>query len=104
MINQGFILTRNARHVGGKTLIELWVSTSHGPVQLEIEDERPTFFVASEDLELLELSLKKDRVTPQLNPLTLRTFEGLDTTACYFATLHDANKAANCLRRDNITF
>ena len=59
MINQGFILTRSARDIGKKTLIELWVSTPYGPAQLEIEDEKPTFFVASEDIELLELCLNK---------------------------------------------
>ena len=103
MINQGFILTRSARDIGGKTLIELWVSTPYGPAQLEIEDEKPTFFVASEDIELLEQCLKKERVSFQLNPLALKTFEGMETAACYFATLRDANRAENCLRKEDIT-
>ncbi|WP_412767329.1 hypothetical protein, partial [Vibrio anguillarum] len=31
-INQGFVLTRQARDRGNKTVIELWVSTPQGPV------------------------------------------------------------------------
>ncbi|WP_180834596.1 hypothetical protein, partial [Vibrio parahaemolyticus] len=50
-IQQGFLLTRQARDIKGQTQIELWLATEAGPTQLLVNGEKPVFFIAQEHIE-----------------------------------------------------
>lgn len=59
-IQQGFLLTRQARDIKGQTQIELWLATEAGPTQLLINGEKPVFFIAQEYIEQTQnLALSK---------------------------------------------
>lgn len=101
-INQGFVLTRQARDRGNKTVIELWVSTPQGPIQLDIEGERPTFFIDANNIETLKAVFNRQGVKFELKPLPLKTFQDHNIAACYFNTIADANTAANLLEQNDV--
>ncbi|WP_105189950.1 DNA polymerase II [Pseudoalteromonas sp. T1lg48] len=101
-INQGFVLTRHARDRGNKTIIELWVSTPQGPVQLDIEGERPTFFIEVSNAEKARALFISQGLKFELKPLPLKTFQDDNIAACYFATIADANTAEGLLEQNNV--
>ncbi|MGI9838788.1 DNA polymerase II [Vibrio parahaemolyticus] len=101
-INQGFILTRQARDRGNNTVIELWVSTPQGPVQLDIEGERPTIFIDLNQAEVLKKVLNLQGIIFDIKPLVLKTFQGDEVAACYFSTIADAKAALSHLETNDI--
>ncbi|PTP83182.1 DNA polymerase II [Vibrio splendidus] len=101
-INQGFVLTRQARDIGNKTVIELWVSTSRGPTLLDIECERPTFFIDVNKTENARTLFINHGLKFELKSLPLKTFQSCNVTACYFATIADANKAVTLLEQNDV--
>ncbi|CAE6899304.1 DNA polymerase II [Vibrio parahaemolyticus] len=101
-INQGFVLTRQARDRGNKTVIELWVSTPQGPVQLDIEGERPTFFIDTSNTENAKTLFISQNLKFELKSLPLKTFQDSNVTACYFTTIVEANMAITLLEKNEI--
>ncbi|WOC25024.1 DNA polymerase II [Pseudoalteromonas sp. N1230-9] len=101
-INDGFILTRHAKDKGDRTVIELWISTFHGPVKLEIEGERPTFFIEISDVQRSRTLFIYQSIKFEIKSLPLKTFQDYSVAACYFSTIRDANKAVKILEQNSI--
>ncbi|NOU50578.1 DNA polymerase II [Pseudoalteromonas sp. JBTF-M23] len=101
-INQGFVLTRQAKDKGNRTVIELWISTPQGPAQLDIEGERPTFFIETSNVERAKVLFIHQGLKFEIKPLPLKTLQDYSVAACYFATIGNANKAVNILEQYNI--
>ncbi len=82
-IQQGFLLTRQARDIKGQTQIELWLATEAGPTQLLNNGEKPVFFIAQEHIEQTQnLALSKS-IQVEIRTLELKTFEHTPLAACY---------------------
>lgn len=101
-INQGFVLTRHARDRDNKTVIELWVSTPQGPVQVDIEGERPTFFIDTSNAENARALFISQGIKFELKSLPLKTFQDYNVTACYFTTIVDVNTAVILLEQNDV--
>jgi DNA polymerase-2 len=82
-IQQGFVLTRQARDFSGRTQIDLWLSTPKGPTLLTIQNEKPVFFVAQSDIETCQSIANKEAIDCQFKPLELATFDQTPLAACY---------------------
>ncbi|MBD1577058.1 DNA polymerase II [Vibrio sp. S11_S32] len=104
-IQQGFILSRQARDVRSsfqinhshsmqtsdqlshnKTLIEIWLATDSGPVQLLIQDQQVVFFITKQDqikAEQLIADAFGEQTPIQMKSVPLKTFEQNAVLACY---------------------
>jgi DNA polymerase-2 len=89
-IQQGFLLTRQARDIQGQTQIELWVSTEAGPTQLLIHGEKPVFFIAQSDLEQARELAQSNKIHVEFRLLEIKTFELTPLVACYTRLTRDA--------------
>lgn len=89
-IQQGFLLTRQARDIQGQTQIELWVSTEAGPTQLLIHGEKPVFFIAQSDLEQARELAQSNKIHVEFRLLEIKTFELIPLVACYTRLTRDA--------------
>ncbi|MFW8630875.1 DNA polymerase II [Vibrio natriegens] len=89
-IQQGFLLTRQARDIQGQTQIELWVSTEAGPTQLLIHGEKPVFFIAQSDLEQARELTQSNKIHVEFRLLEIKTFELTPLVACYTRLTRDA--------------
>lgn len=97
-INQGFLLTRQARDVSGTTNIDLWLATEQGPAQLIIEGEKPVFFVLQQDTAVIEERIANMAIPAELKPLPLHSFDSEPLAACYCATVKDAQALSQALK------
>nr|WP_321460009.1 DNA polymerase II [uncultured Vibrio sp.] len=89
-IQQGFLLTRQARDIQSQTQIELWLSTEAGPTQLLIHAEKPVFFIAQSDAEQAREIAQSNRIHVEFCVLDMRTFEHTALVACYTQLTRDA--------------
>lgn len=89
-IQQGFILTRQARDVAGETRIDLWLATDSGAVNIIIKGERPVFFIEQHEMERVAHLANQQRLTISLTPLPLTSFERQPLAACYCRTISDS--------------
>nr|MBF4318395.1 DNA polymerase II [Vibrio anguillarum] len=87
---------------GNKTVIELWVSTPQGPVLLDIEGERPTFFIDVSNAKNARALLISRGLKFELKSLPLKTFRNYNVVACYFVTIEDANTAITLLKQNDV--
>uniref|UniRef100_UPI0031452263 DNA polymerase II n=1 Tax=Vibrio sp. S17_S38 TaxID=2720229 RepID=UPI0031452263 len=123
-IQHGFILTRQTRdrhsrsnyvpsrsshaqsqfsHMkSGQSLIELWVSTDSGPVQLLINGEQPVFFISEQDKEKVSQLNHAHRLALQIKSVNLKTFEQCQVLACYSENSHSSFQAKQCLNQHDI--
>lgn len=101
-IQQGFVLTRQARDVGGQTQIELWLKTDEGPSQLIIQGEKPVFFIEDHQLEAAQSIAIQQGIAIDLKPLPLKTFDSSPLVACYCRTIQDSNALAQQLAQAHI--
>ncbi|MDN2481391.1 DNA polymerase II [Vibrio agarivorans] len=101
-IQQGFVLTRQARDKGQKTTIELWVSTDDGPMQIEIEGEQPTFFIHQASMNKTQSLFAEHNLRCELKALALKSFEQAPLCACYFSTIAQSQAAAQLLEQNDI--
>ncbi|WGY46740.1 DNA polymerase II [Vibrio sp. ABG19] len=90
-IQQGFLLTRQARDVRGQTQIELWLATDQGPTQLLIRGERPVFFILQQDIDAAQDIARQHRLQAQFRPLPLKSFEQQPLAACYSDSIQHSN-------------
>ncbi|NVD06437.1 DNA polymerase II [Vibrio sp. JPW-9-11-11] len=97
-INQGFLLTRQARDVSGNTQIDLWLATEQGPAQLIIEGEKPVFFVLQQDIAVIEEQIANMAIPAELKPLPLHSFDSEPLAACYCTTVKDAQALSRALK------
>ncbi|ELB2076557.1 DNA polymerase II [Vibrio parahaemolyticus] len=101
-IQQGFLLTRQARDIKGQTQIELWLATEAGPTQLLINGEKPVFFIAQEHIEQTQnLALSKS-IQVEIRTLELKTFEHTPLAACYTKVTKEALVLQDLLSQQDI--
>ncbi|EFO53028.1 DNA polymerase II, partial [Vibrio parahaemolyticus K5030] len=101
-IQQGFLLTRQARDIKGQTQIELWLATEAGPTQLLINGEKPVFFIAQEYIEQTQnLALSKS-IQVEIRTLELKTFEHTPLAACYTKVTKEALVLQDLLSQQDI--
>ncbi len=94
---QGFILTRNQKDIGGQTVIELWLTTQHGPVKLVTPPQESTFFIQQEHAERAQRYLNKSNISFNLKEIALNTFEHEPVSALYFHKPSAAYQARDTL-------
>lgn len=86
----------------GSSLIELWVSTDSGPVQLLINGEQPVFFIREQDKEIAVQLNHTHQLSLQIKPVNLKTFEQCQILACYSENNHSSFQAKQCLNQHDI--
>ncbi|MCF7482315.1 DNA polymerase II [Vibrio sp. J1-1] len=102
-IQQGFLLTRQARDIQGQTQIELWVSTEAGPTQLLIHGEKPVFFISQADLEQVRELAQASKLHVEFRLLEIKTFDHTALVACYTKLTRDAISLQGNLTHHDIT-
>ncbi|MEF1311716.1 DNA polymerase II [Vibrio mytili] len=104
-IQQGFLLTRQARDINGQTQIELWLSTAIGPTQLLIRGERPVFFIAQEHVDQVNQIAHAKSLALEVRTLDLTSFNHTPLAACYTQQSKDATVIQQLLaQKDIVTF
>lgn len=101
-IQQGFLLTRQARDIKGQTQIELWLSTENGPTQLLIQGERPVFFIEQAQIEQTKQFAAAKQIAVDIRPLELKNFQLTPLAACYTQTTKDAFALQDELKQNDI--
>ncbi|WCE28503.1 DNA polymerase II [Vibrio sp. SCSIO 43137] len=101
-IQQGFILTRQARDIRGRTQIDLWLSTDNGPVNLLIDNEAVVFFIPATDETEARSLIEKHSLSVMLKPLSLVTFEQTPLLGCYCTTSQSATEANQLFQQHEI--
>ena len=101
-IQQGFLLTRQARDIAGQTQIDLWVATEQGPVNLIVRGEQPVFFIEQNDIEQATLLANQHSLTVVIKPLGLKSFEHHPLAACYCNTIRDSFTLSDILSKSDI--
>ncbi|WP_272165324.1 DNA polymerase II [Vibrio diabolicus] len=101
-IQQGFLLTRQARDLSGQTQIDLWVATNNGPVNLTIQGEKPVFFIEQSHQDHASTLAKQHHIPLEIKPLNLKSFELIPLSACYCQTIRDSYTLSDLLAKDDI--
>ncbi|ELE7133034.1 DNA polymerase II [Vibrio harveyi] len=101
-IQQGFLLTRQARDIKGQTQIELWLSTENGPTQLLIQGERPVFFIEQAQIEQTKRFATSKQIAVDIRSLELKNFQLTPLAACYTQTTKDAFALQDELKQNDI--
>ncbi|EPT9253879.1 DNA polymerase II [Vibrio alginolyticus] len=102
-IQQGFLLTRQARDIKGQTQIELWLSTEAGPTQLLINGEKPVFFIAQKHSEQAKTLAREKNIFVDIRLLDLKTFEHTPLAACYTNVTRDSLALKDTFAQKDIT-
>lgn len=102
-IQSGFLLTRQARDVSGKTLIELWLTSDQGPVQLLITGEKPLFFVHSSQQSSITKIASEHSIRFDIKQLDLTDFDSVPLSAVYCSTIKIAQQLSQLLNQHGIT-
>ncbi|EGU37858.1 DNA polymerase II [Vibrio ichthyoenteri ATCC 700023] len=101
-IQQGFLLTRQARDLNHTTQIELWLSTEHGPYQLLIDGERPVFFTELVNQQNAVQIAHDQNLVCDIKPLPLKHFNQASLCACYCKTIKDSRQFVEALKQHDI--
>ncbi|PFG45774.1 DNA polymerase-2 [Vibrio sp. ES.051] len=101
-VQQGFLLTRQARDFSGKTQIDLWVSTENGPANLMIQEEKPVFFIEQDKQTQVKSIANDSNIQVELKPLALASFDLTLLSACYCHTIKESHTLSNLLAKENI--
>ncbi|MCG9582831.1 DNA polymerase II [Vibrio tubiashii] len=99
-IQNGFVLTRQARDIKGTTQIDLWLSTPQGPTQLLIEGEKPVFFVFQDQLESAKAQSQNLQI--EWKTLPLKDFALRPVAACYCHSIKQAQVLSEHLKQHDI--
>ncbi|MCG3728234.1 DNA polymerase II [Vibrio cincinnatiensis] len=103
LLEPGFVLTRQARDIDGRSQIELWLSTDNGPTQLIIEGEKPVFFIAQDDITRCQSIAQHQPFQLDIRPLPLKDFSLQPLAACYCANLRHAVQLKQALSQAGLT-
>lgn len=103
VIQNGFLLTRQARDINGQTQIDLWLSTPNGPAQLLIHGEKPVFFIHQADLATAEGIAKQHGINALWKPLSLKSFALEPLAACYCQLSKQSQQLSQLLKQQDIT-
>nr|WP_274929681.1 DNA polymerase II [Vibrio metschnikovii] len=101
-LESGFVLTRQAKDINGKSHIELWLATDQGPTQLIIEGEQAVFFIEQTQIQACQAIAKQQQIAVNVRPLELKDFNQQSLAGCYFASHYQASKLAQALHHGNI--
>ncbi|MDC5849063.1 DNA polymerase II [Vibrio europaeus] len=99
-IQNGFVLTRQARDIKGTTQIDLWLSTPEGPTQLLIEGEKTVFFVFQDQLERAKAQTQNLQI--EWKTLPLKDFALRPVAACYCHSIKQAQSLSDHLKQQEV--
>ena len=102
-VQQGFLLTRQARDIQGSTQIELWLTTDHGPHQLLIDGEKTVFFIAQEHQDKAVKIAAQLNISCDVKPLALKHFDQTCLSVCYCRSIRETQHLVQALEQQNIT-
>jgi DNA polymerase-2 len=98
-IEQGFLLTRQARDLDNSLQIILWLKTAAGAKKLIVNNELAVFFVEEDNAEQAEQLLQQHGVMlAKQQRLALKTFTQKTVYGFYFNTLGQFYRARDCLK------
>ncbi|WP_298635581.1 DNA polymerase II [uncultured Umboniibacter sp.] len=80
-MNQGLLLSRNWRDVGGYLVLEFWFATQSQPQCIQIRGERPVFFLSDHDYQQAGNTL---RFAVECRKLTLKSYAQESVWGVYF--------------------
>lgn len=99
----GFILTRKVHDTARGIIINLWLKTTNGAVNLVIENELAIFFVEQSQVAQAQHILINQRCTiEKIVELSLKTFQQYKVSGFYFKKLSDFYRARELLTQKNI--
>ncbi|WP_104402548.1 DNA polymerase II [Vibrio penaeicida] len=101
-VQDGFVLTRQARDVSGKAQVDLWLNTDTGPVHVVIPNQKPVFFIETEQSILASDLISDAHIEHQIKPLPLKTFDQIPTSGVYFSSIKNANAASQILASNEL--
>jgi len=113
---KGFLLSRHSfdrkkfdkngfdKNKVGSPQIHLWVATNRGPAKLIIDNEKPVFFIETEDVEKVKTALYLSNIECIFTSLNLKTFSQAAITAVYFNRLRDFYDGRTSLDKSNLPF
>ncbi|KAB0286761.1 DNA polymerase II [Vibrio fortis] len=102
-IQQGFVLTRQARDFSGQTQIDIWVSTPNGPTLLTVKGERPIFFIEQSNIDACTKLAKEAGIECEIKALELTNFSHTPLAGCYTRLVRESNALNQAFNQESIT-
>jgi len=102
-IQQGFVLTRQARDFSGQTQIDIWVSTPNGPTLLTVKGERPIFFIEQSNINACTKLAKEAGIECEIKALELTNFSHTPLAGCYTRLVRESNALNQAFNQESIT-
>ncbi|MDK9764531.1 DNA polymerase II [Vibrio sp. D420a] len=102
-IQQGFVLTRQARDFSGQTQIDIWVSTPNGPTLLTVKGERPIFFIEQSNIDACTKLAKEAGIECEIKALELTNFSHTPLAGCYTRLVRESNTLNQAFNQESIT-
>ena len=102
-IQQGFVLTRQARDFSGQTQIDIWVSTPNGPTLLTVNGERPIFFIEQSNIDACTKLAKEAGIECEIKALELTNFSHTPLAGCYTRLVRESNALNQAFNQESIT-
>jgi len=101
--NSGFLLTRKVQDTTKGLIINLWLKTVNGAVNLVVSDELAVFFVEKHHKEqAIKLLVEQKCAVKKITNLDLKTFKKDNVCGFYFDTLANFYRARELLINANI--
>jgi DNA polymerase-2 len=102
-LENGFLLTRQAKDQGNRLQIILWLKTAHGTKKLIVDNELTVFFVEEHQADSAEKLLQEEGLhLVKQQRLALKTFGQQTVHGFYFQALSQFYRARECLKLANI--
>lgn len=102
-IQQGFVLTRQARDFSGQTQIDIWVNTPNGPTLLTVKGERPIFFIEQSNIDACTKLAKEVGIECEIKALELTNFSQTPLAGCYTRLVRESNTLNQAFNQESIT-
>ena len=102
-IQQGFVLTRQARDFSGQTQIDIWVSTPDGPTLLTVKGERPIFFIEQSNINTCIKLAKEAGIECEIKALELTNFSHTPLAGCYTRLIRESSALNQVFNQESIT-
>lgn len=100
---EGFILSRKQLEISGKTYLDFWLATEHGPRNIRTEATPFVLFVSTQELTPLATEFQKSNPDIKRSDLSLQLFSGQPCTALYAKSQSDFFALRDWLRNHQIT-
>lgn len=102
-IQQGFVLTRQARDFSGQTQIDIWVSTPKGPTLLTVQGEKPIFFIEQSNIDTCQRLAKEAGIACEIKPLELTNFSHTPLAGCYTRLIRESSALSQAFNQESIS-